>query len=783
MSKPWKREENGETIIRSCAWSPPGCHPVGCGVQLHVKDGKLVDVEGDPEHPINRGALCPRCLAIKDVVYHKDRIYKPQVRDPKDRGKNNWREISLDEAMDLLEEKTRYYRDTYGPESIVVFCGTGREATMYHNELTFMSFGSPNACYAQSGWSCYAPRVSSVAYLMGGGYPEIDYACRYPDRYDHPGWSAPNYIMLWGKEPLKSNADGFWGHSIVDMMKDYGTKLIVADPRLTWIASKADVHLQLRPGTDAALALGLLNVIINEDLYSHDAVDKWTYGFDELKERVQEYPPEKVEGITWVPAEQIYEAARKYAAHPADANSEDGVKHSAIGWGLAVDQNPNGIQVGHALLSLITITDNMDVPGGNTLGLPTKNDTNVDMISRAMQAQTVSKELFEKRIGNKEFPFVCDLMSTTHPDSTLDTLETFKPYRLRMGIFQSSNVVGGAISAAQTRWLDAMKNSFEFAAATEIFHNPTTMALCDLVIPLKTFVEHDTLVVSHYSFNIAFYGMCNKAIDVVEGYSDLEFMIELGKRMFPEYWNEVNTPAKYFEKYLLPPGETFESLREQGTIQPEEIYRKCEKGLMRFDGQLGYMSQTGRIELWSTAYRQYGDDALPYFIEPPRSPVSTPELYKEYPLVLTTGGRTYTSFHSEHRQIDRLRQQVKWPVLEIHPDTAKSLGIEDGDWAWIENQLGRVKQKTKLTYSLDPRVVHAHHGWWYPEDDPEEPSLYGFKKSNINVIMPHKAIGKLGFGDTFKCEICKVYKVTDDSDLDNHLPTPPELATAEKGDK
>lgn len=720
-------------------------------MQLHVKDGVLVSVEGDPEHPVTRGALCPRCLALKDVVYHKDRIYYPMKRDPKDRGKDKWERITLEEAFDLLEEKTRHFTDTYGAESIVVFCGTGREATIYHNELTFMGFGSPNACYAQSGWACYAPRVSSMAYLMGGGYPEIDYAARYPDRYDHPGWEAPKYIMLWGKEPLKSNADGFWGHAVIDLMKDHGTKLICVDPRITWLGTRAELNLQLRPGTDAALALALLNVIINEDLYDHEAVEKWCYGFDELVERVQEYSPSKAAEITWVPEELIIEAARKFATN----------KHSAIGWGLAVDQNPNGIQVGQALLSLLAITDNLDVPGGCTLGLPIDDDTNVDMIKRALEAGTISPELFEKRIGAKEYPFVCQLMSTNHPDSVLDTLETFEPYRLRMGVFQSSNVVGGAITSAQERWLEAMKDSFEFVCATELFQNPTTMALADLIIPLKTFAEHNTMVESHYGFNVAFHGACNKAVDVVEGVSDLEFMMKIGERMFPDYWSQFKGLEDYMAKVQLPKGYTWESFREEGIVQPEEIYRKCEKGLMRFDGQPGYMTPTGRIELWSTVYQEFGDDPLPYYIEPPFSPISTPELFEKYPFVLTTGGRTYTSFHSEHRQIDRLREIVPLPTVEINPAAAAGLEISEGDWVWIENQNGRVKQVAHLTEGIDERVVHAHHGWWFPEQDGEEPNLFGFRQSNINMIMPHKIVGKMGFGNTFKCQICNIYKVTD----------------------
>ncbi len=752
MTEPWKREVDGETIIRSCAWSPPGCHPVGCGVQLHVKDGKLVDVEGDPEHPITKGALCPRCLALKDVTYHKDRITKPLKRAREDRGKDKWEEISLDEAIDLLEEKTRYFSETYGPESIIVFCGTGREATKYHNELAFMGFGTPNACYAQSGWACYAPRVSSMAYLMGGGYPEIDYAARYPDRYNHPGWTPPKYVMLWGKEPLASNPDGFWGHSIVDMMKDCGTKLIMVDPRVTWLATRADILLQLRPGTDGAMAMGLLNVIINEDLVDHDYVDKWCYGFEELKERVQEYPPSKVAEICWVDEEDIVKAARAYAGnHP-----------SSIGWGLSVDQNPNGIQVGQALLAMMAITGNLDTPGGNTLGLPIEDDTNVDMINRAMEQGTVTPELFEKRIGAKEFPFVCQLMSTNHPDSVLDTLESHEPYRLRMGVFQSSNVVGGAITAAQTRWLNAMRESFEFCVATELFQNPTTMALCDLIIPLKTYAEHNCLVESHYGFNVAFEGACNKALDVVEGVSDLEFMMRIGERMFPDYWKQFDSVEDYMTKVELPEGMTWDELRDEVVHQNEEIYHKESKGLMRPDGQPGFATTTGKLELYSLMYEQYGDDPLPYFVEPPQSPYSTPDLYEEYPLVLTTGGRKNTFFHSEHRQIDRLREINPWPTVEINPETAAELGIADGEWVWIENWIGRVKSMADVSESVKPGVVHEHHGWWMPEDDGEEPNLFSFREYNINAIMPHKVIGKLGFGNTFKCSLCKIYKVTDE---------------------
>jgi len=187
-------------------------------------------------------------------------------------------------------------------------------------------------------------------------------------------------------------------------------------------------------------------------------------------------------------------------------------------------------------------------------------------------------------------------------------------------------------------------------------------------------------------------------------------------------------------------------------------YKKYEKGMLRFDGEPGFNTVTGMVELCSTLFESWGEDALPYYKEPHYSPYSTPELFKEYPLVLTTGARTFTSFHSEHRQIPSLRAITPDPIMEIHPDTAAALGIKEGDWVYMENMFGKAKEKAHLVTTINPKVVHATHGWWYPEKEAEEPSLYGVWESNINTLIPHKHIGKLGFGAPFKSVICRVYK-------------------------
>ena len=745
--------ENGETIVRSCCYSPPGCHPCGCGVLLHVKDGEVVKVEGDPDHHITHGALCPRGLTIKEYMYHPDRILYPIKRAKEDRGKDKWERISWDEAYDIIEKNAREIIDKYGPESILVFGGTGREGNNYYQMFAYAVFGTPNPVYAQSGWSCYGPRLSFSAYSLGVTFPDIDNAGKFHDRFDHEGWEAPKYIVLWGKEPLKSNPDGFWGHSIIEMMRNFGTKVIMIDPRMTWLGSRADEVVRLRPGTDGALGMALLNVIIEEDLYDHDWVDKWVYGFDELAERVKEMPASKAAEICWVPEEQIVRVARKMASKPV-----------SFGWGLAVDQNPNGAQVAQCIIALTAITGNYDIPGGTTLGRFFMSDAG-DPASVAKEFGIMTDETYAKRIGAAEYPGVCTLMCTTAPDATLDCLETGEPYKCHMAVFHCSNPIGAAITSAPQRWYEAMKD-MDFIFALETFHNPSTMALCDVVLPLAAWTEHDGSVETNYSLNTSFLGALNKAVQTGEVKSDADIMVELGKRMHPEFWNQFEDGKDYIYKRIVKPRgitdvASWDEFAEGVTFPSEEPYRKYELGQMRPDGQPGFFTKTGRIELYNGTFAMFGDDPLPYYAEPPYSPYSTPDLAEEFPLILTTGARTYASFHSEHRQIASLREIVPDPLFELHPDTAQKLGLHDGEWCYIETPFGRTKQKLQVTPTIDRRVTHAMHGWWFPEQDGEAPNLFGNWKSNVNTTMPHKINGKLGFGDCFKNMICKVYRAED----------------------
>lgn len=735
--------EDGTEVVRSCVFSPPGCHNVGCGVRLHIKDGYLTKVEGDPDHPITRGRLCVRCLSLKEYVYHPDRIIYPMKRTGK-RGEDRWNRITWDEAFDIIIARTHDIKEKYGPESIVTMNGTGRQCTRYQYPLTATGLGTPNVCYTQSGWSCMGPRLTVTTMVLGGGYSEMDWAAGHPDRYDDPEYVLPKYILVWGKEPLASNPDGMWGHSVIEMMKR-GTKVIMVDPRMNWLATRAEYVLRLKPGTDTALAMGMLNVIVREDLIDRDFVENYTYGWDEFKERILRYAPAWAAEATGVPEDEIVEVARALAtARPVSLCA-----------GLAVDQNPNGVQLMHCLVAMSGITGNLDVPGGTEVG-------RLSLLDMTKSTAALPKELTDKTIGQKDYPALPLVLNTAHPDLVLDTLETGRPYPIKMAWIASSNFIAPTNSAQPRRWYDAMTKTLEFCVATDTFMNPTIMALADIFLPLSTFVEHEGIVTTQQGRNSGIVGSFTKLITVGECKSDIEILLEVVKRMNPEeYANDKKwlSPENYLDGQLEPFGITFKDLASKVVVQQVAGYRKHETGALRYDKQPGFNTTTGKLELYSLMFEMFGDDPLPYYEAPRYGPDSRPDLAEEYPLTLITGVRTHTSFHSEHRQIPSLREITPDPLIEIHPDTAAKLGIINGDWVWIENMWGRCKEKAKITSIVSPDVVSAAHGWWFPEKRASEPSLFGVWESNINNLIPHKEIGRLGFGAPYKSIPCKVYKV------------------------
>lgn len=742
-NKEWQWQEGDLTVTRSNQWTGPGCHD-GCGVLYYTKDDKLVKVEGDPNFGFNQGKLCMRCLNLVEAVNHPDRLKWPLKRIG-ERGENKWKRISWDEAYDEIVEKVNHIKKEFGPECIIGMEGTGRNICWQVPLLTFAGFGSPNfAMGFLSGDSCMVPRTS-ISFCVLGDLMVTDCSQFHEDRYDNPEYKRPDVFLIWGNNPIISNPDGFFGHWIVECMQ-LGSKLIVIDPQLTWLASRAEVWLQVRPGTDTALAMAMIDVIIEEKLYDKQFVEDYCYGFDELAERCKTMPPAKAAEICWVSKELIIEAARYFAQ----------AKPGALQWGLASDMSVNGIPQAHALMALNTICGNLEVPGGN---LVAREPWHMNLAYQCGYFDYLSEEMRAKRIGDDVSPMhQFGFSSTASGDEILKAIESGKPYPIKMLWFQTTNPIAN-MAAEAPRVYDAIK-SVEFNVVVDLFMTPTAVAFADLVLPAAMSCERNGLRTWWVPLRTQ-----TKLTSYYEAKSDETIVLELCQRLNPNFPKHASD-IQLLEERLIEGGvpyTNFQELVEKVAVWVPHVYRRHEKGLLRPDGEPGFNTPTGKVELYCTTLEGFGNDPLPYFEEPPESPVSTPELFKHYPYVLTTGHRSYEFFHSEHRQQKTMREFHPNPLVDMHPDTAAKHGISDGDWVWIENMRGRCKMVAKLTITMDPRTINAEHGWWFPEQEAAEPSLFGVFNSNINNLTTQCVTGPTGYGAPYKNLICRIYKATEEN--------------------
>ena len=742
----WQWTENwkdvGEvTATRSCQWSGPGCHQ-GCNVIFYTKDNKLLKIEGDPNSPVNDGRLCMRCLNMVEMVNHPDRIHTP-LRRIGERGSNQWEEISWDEAYDEIVAKAKEITEKYGAKAISTGMGTGRNASWQTPSLAFAGFKTPNDnAGLLSGDSCYTPRMMAMNALFGStGIADMGQALE--KRFDDPRYHVPDMMLIWGNNPIVTNADGFFGHWVIDCMKR-GMKIIVVDPRLTWLASKAEAWIQLRPGTDGAVALAFLHVMIEEGLYDAEFVEKWTYGFDALKERVADKTPEWAAEIAWCKPEAIYKAARAFGQAGRDGTT-------TLQWGLKLDQQTHGVAAAHGVACIQIITGHIDDPGGFmciNFGY-TQSDI------RESIAKDMASQIREGRLGD-EYGALRRMGYAPHSstDATLVAMETGEPYPIRMVYLCSTNPITN-MGAESYRIYQAMKN-LEFCVVCDLFITPTAAAFADIFLPVAMGCERSGIRGWYTPLRAI-----NKVIDA-GGKGDEVLMLELGKRLNPEYfpWDTMEEFDNYCMENLssVPLKMTFKELQEKVVAYPDFEYKKYEKGLLRRDGKPGFQTATGRIELYCTMYDMAGIDPLPYFHEPIESPVSTPENFEKYPFVLSTGARSWEFFHSEHRQSKAMREFHPWPLVTINTEDAERLGIKDGDWVTIENPHGKCREMAFVTPTILKGVVHAEHGWWYPEEDGAEPNLFGNWKSNANCLTTMCEFGPSGYGAPYNNQICNIYK-------------------------
>ena len=520
--KDWQYQEGDLTVTRTCQWSAPGCHQ-GCSVLFYTdKDGKLVKIEGDPNSAVTDGRLCMRCLAMVEAVYHPDRIIHPMKRAKEDRGYDKWEQITMDEAYDLVIEMVNDTTEKYGAKSICTGAGTGRNATWQSNVLGHGGFGTPNDnAGLLAGNCCYTPRMQAMNALFGSTFI-ADCGQLNEKRFDEPEYRRPDLFIIWGNNPIRANADGFYGHWIIDCMRR-GSELFVVDPQVTWLSAHAKMFLQVRPGSDAALALAICNVMIEEDLYDHEFVEYWCYGFDEFKERVKEYTPAMAAELCWVPEEKIYEAARLIA--------NAGV--TTLQWGVAVDQTKWANGTSQAIASVQILTGNIDNPGG----FVAIDFGYVQSDIRENVSKQLGPEVRKDRLGDDgNWGALNAIGKGGHavPEAILHAAETSEPYPVKM-LFLCSTTAFTNMAGQARRVYDVYKE-MDHVVVCDLFMTPTAMACADLFIPMAMSCERDGVR--------GWYTPLRSIVKVTqtgEAIGDEQMMLELGKRMNPDlfYWDDV----------------------------------------------------------------------------------------------------------------------------------------------------------------------------------------------------------------------------------------------------
>lgn len=281
----------------------------------------------------------------------------------------------------------------------------------------------------------------------------------------------------------------------------------------------------------------------------------------------------------------------------------------------------------------------------------------------------------------------------------------------------------------------------DFTVVVDIFMTPTAQQ-ADIVLPAASWLETDDVADLHFFWC---YTVRRKVAQIEECRDDKEILIELAKRLgiaddFP--WKDVK---EYLNWVLKGAGVNFDQFKEIGVLKGDMTYKKYE--------QIGFNTPSKKFEFYSFQLKLLGFDPMPHAGLPPD--YLDPQLTKEYPLILITGLRTEPFFTSEGRQIASLRKLNPYPTVEIHPTTAEKSGIENGDWVWIETRRGKIMQKARLTDRIHPKVVGAQYGWWYPEKPPPE---YGFRESNVNVLLGGGSYDPHTGGENLRGVLCKVYR-------------------------
>jgi len=661
-----------------------------CGVLIDMREGVPVKIRGDKNQSLSRGRLCKRGMAALEVLNHPQRLKTPLLR-TKISGRVRRQPIQWDEALDRVAHGLDRVKKEYGPGSVVFARGGSKGMADDYLARFANQFGSPNITGAA--YICYSPCFLASRHTYGFfAYPDL---C-----------SSPESIVLWGFNPKVTHPPVYRELKIA---RDNGAKVVLIDPARNASAPDPTHWLRPKPGSDLALALGIIHVIVHEERYDKSFVRAWTTGFNRLKDKVKPFTPGQVEKITWVDQDLIRSAARFICRE----------KPGCILWGNALEATQDSYQTCRAICIIRALTGNLGVPGGDTamsdLGELRRRSAAFLLTDR------LSEEIRSNRLGARA-GLLPDFGYAPHHQVVRAILDS-DPYPVRGAYVQNANMICANEDAGKTK---AALQRLDFLVATDMFMTPTAR-LADIVLPSASYLEFDSVEQPWHS-PTAF--VQQKVAQCGQARSDGDILNALGKRLgLEQTWDNMEQALDF---YLEPAGISFAEFRRVGELAGPRRYRDHEKN--------GFPTPTGKVELYSSFLENLGFDPLPALSC--RTQAAGPEK-KRYPLILTSR-KSRLFYHSTGRQISSLRQSRPDPVVYIHPQCAGDRGIAEGDRVTIETPKGSICQRAVLAPDLDPRVVMAAYGWWFPESGGRQD--VDADRSNLNLItdgdrMTNREIG------------------------------------------
>jgi anaerobic selenocysteine-containing dehydrogenase len=775
-----------------------------CGSIAVIENGRFVALEPNPEHPTGK-ALCAKGRAAPELVYHPDRLRYPLKRTrPKGDPDPGWQQISWDEALDLTAARLRQIAEEHGPQS-VVFSAVSPSTSASDDSVAWIqrlmnAFGSPNLCASMElcGWGRYLANQ----YTFGAGVPAV-----YMPDLENAGC-----ILFWGYNP---NLARLAHATATTAALKRGARLIVVDPRRTGPAKKADVWLQVRPGADGALALGIAQVMIERGWYDREFVRDWTNGpllvradngrlltqrdvsaqgsaeqyvaWSEALHRPIVYDPaggytgdhpepalfgtftlETLQGeVACRPVfDLVAELCRRYP--PERVAAICGVERGQIEaaarmlwearpvayytWS-GIEMQSNATQIVRAIAQLYALTGSFDSRGGNVMfpAVPAANVIGAELLPAAQRARALG--LAERPLGPSRWQHITS-------DELYRAILEQQPYGVHALVGFGANLL---ISHAGGRHGREALQALDFYVHADLFMNPTAEQ-ADIVLPVASAFEREALKIGfEISAEAQSFVQLRRPIVAPPGAarSDTAIVFDLALRLGlgAHFWNG-DIDAAYRDQ-LGPSGLTLEALREQpgGIRVPQPVrYRKFAEPVN--GAPRGFNTPTRRIELYSQTLLEHGYPPLPEYAEPLVGPASRPELAERYPLILTCAKHTLFC-ESQHRALPSLRRQAPDPEVELHPAAAAERGIRPGDWVNIETPEGSVRARARFNDALAPGVVCGQHGWWQACPDIGAPGYdpFGPEGSNFNLIIGNAAIDPISGSVPHRAYLCQVRRV------------------------